>query len=228
MAVDYFGYHNPLIRVKTFFSLRARRKAFSRFMKICNPDETSEILDLGMTPDVQLAESNFFEKLYPWKDRITAASIEDCSDLVREYGLKAFVRNTPKEALPFKDKAFDIVFCSAVLEHCGTREDQKFFLEECLRVARKAFITTPYRYFPVEMHTFIPFLHWLPWNWFQKIVAPARKGFWADINNLNLCCRKDILRMNNEVTVSFIRTAGMRSNMIITRIPDREDTPAGT
>ena len=220
MAVDYFGYCNPLIRVKTFFSLRARRKMFAQFMKLCNPDAESEILDLGTTPDMKLADSNYLEKLYPWKERITCASIEDCSALVDEYGLKGYVHNTPKEKLPFRDKEFDILFCSAVLEHCGTRNDQKFFLEECLRVADKAFITTPYRFFPVEMHTFVPFLHWLPWKWFQRAVSPIHKGFWSDINNLNLLCRKDVIRMSDKVKVSFIRTVGMRSNMIITHIPD--------
>lgn len=226
MAIDYFGYRNPLIRVKTFFSLRARKKMFRQFMKLCTPDASSEILNLGTTPDMKLADSNYFEKQYPWKNRITIASIENCSCLVIKYGLKRFVYNVPKQPLPFRNKEFDILFCSAVLEHCGTREDQKFFLDECLRVAHKVFMTTPYRYFPVEMHSFIPFLHWLPWKWFQRIVSPVCGGFWADINNLNLLCRKDVLRMNNEVKVSFIRTVGMRSNMMITRIPDKGEPSA--
>lgn len=214
-AIDYFSYNNPLIKVKTFFSLKARKKMFERFVNTCKPKASDCVLDLGVTPDVHLADSNFFEKMYPYKEMITIASIEDCGFLVDKYGLNEFVRNKPHERLPFSDKQFDVLFCSAVLEHVGTRSDQKFFLEECIRVAKKVFITTPYRYFPLEMHTFIPFLHWLPWNTFQKIVRVVKGSFWADINNLNLLCKRDIEKMSDKVDIFFIRTLGMRSNMII-------------
>lgn len=175
-AIDYFSYENPLLKFKTYFSCRARQKMYLRFEKMIHPTETDEVLDLGVTPDVILSDSNFFEKLYPFKNRITIASIEECDFLVEKYGLKEFVKNKPKEALPFEDKQFDILFCSAVLEHVGNRDDQKFFLKECMRVANRIFLTTPNRYFPIEMHTFIPILHWLPWGVFQKIVRRLVRG----------------------------------------------------
>lgn len=216
-AIDYFAYDNKFISVKTFFSLKARKKMYERFMKRVNPSSEDEILDLGATPDVKLADSNIFDKLYPYKHKLTVCSIEDCSNIVEKLGLKEFCFNEPRKSLPFKDKQFKAVFCSAVLEHVGTREDQEFFINECLRVAENVFITTPYRYFPLEMHTFIPFLHWLPWQLFQKIVLRTKGEFWANINNLNLCCKKDIKRMNlqRNVKVEFVHTALMRSNMII-------------
>lgn len=220
-GVDYFGYDNPFIRFKTFFSCRAREKMYRLFEEALLPQPTDEVLDLGATPDSTLADSNFFEKRYPYKNKITVASIENCSSLVKEYGLKKFVYNEPKQKLPFGDLDFQILFCSAVLEHVGSREDQLFFLKECLRVSKKVFITTPNRYFPLEMHTFIPFLHWLPWQLFQKICKVIKGGFWADINNLNLLSRKDIIAMLSpleyNININFIKTMGMKSNIVITR-----------
>lgn len=218
-AIDYFSYNNPLIPLKTYFSLRARKKMYQKFKKYCQPNEVDEVLDLGATPDTTLADSNFFEKLYPYKHKITVASIEDCSFMVDKYGLKAYVKNYPHEALPFKDKQFDILFCSAVLEHVGTRKNQKFFLKECMRISKKIFITTPNRYFPLEMHTFLPFLHWLPWGTFQKILKLLKKDFWADINNLNLLSKRDIHVMFNQdiLDVSYVKTMGLNSNLIIMR-----------
>lgn len=218
-AIDYFAYDNPFIKVKTYFSCKARRKMYLRFERMLEPTDLDEVLDLGVTPDTKLADSNFFEKIYPYKKKLTIASIEDCQFLVEQYGLKAFVQNCPKKSLPFKDGQFDILFCSAVLEHVGTREEQKFFLEECMRISKKVFLTTPNRYFPIEMHTFLPFIHWLPWNIFQKIVRKLKGEFWADINNLNLVSCKDIRKMFDEETfsVSYIRTLGWKSNLIITR-----------
>lgn len=217
-TVDYFGYGNPCLRIKTFFSCRARKRMYLKFEQIIQPRETDEVLDLGVTPDIYLEDSNFFEKMYPYKGMLTAASIEECGFLVDEYGLKAFVQNKPKAPLPFKNDQFDILFCSAVLEHVGTRNDQKFFLEECMRVSKKIFVTTPNRYFPMEMHTYLPLLHWLPWNTFQRIVRRLKGDFWADINNLNLVSGKDIKKMFGEkVFVWHIRTLGWISNLIIVR-----------
>ena len=217
MAIDYFGYGNPALRIKTFFSVQARKKMYIRFYHICRPRPTDSVLDLGVTPDEQLADSNLFEKLYPWKEQITAASVEDCGNIVRRYGLKSFVLTQPKQPLPFRDKEFDILFCSAVLEHVGTRDDQRFFLSECLRVADRIFLTTPNRWFPIEMHTFLPFFHWLPWSVFQRIAAPIHNGFWSDINNLNVLSKRNILALSDEIRVDFVRILGMKSNILVFR-----------
>lgn len=174
--INYFDYDNPFIKLREFFAYKARKKMYIKFENFMNPKENDEVLDLGVTSDDELKDSNFFEKMYPYKKRLTIASIENCEFLVKKYGLKEFVQNSAKESLPFADEQFDILFCSAVLEHVGTREDQKFFLEECMRVSRKIFLTTPNRYFPIEMHTFLPLLHWLPWRLFQKIVPKIRRG----------------------------------------------------
>ncbi|WP_026659353.1 methyltransferase domain-containing protein [Butyrivibrio sp. AC2005] len=216
-AIDYFAYDNKFLGFKTYFSIKARKKMFENFMQYVKPTDKSVILDLGATPDTKLADSNIFDKLYPYRKQITVCSIEDCSNIVSDLGLKGFVFNEAKKPLPFEDNRFDALFCSAVLEHVGNRADQEFFLNECLRVSRKVFLTTPYRYFPLEMHTFIPFLHWLPWNWFQKIVRVTKGEFWANTDNLNVLCKKDIdkMRLIRQVKIEFVRTAGWKSNMII-------------
>ena len=65
-------------------------------------------------------------------------------------------------ALPFEDGEFDVAFSNAVIEHVGGPEEQRRFVDEALRVARRAFVTTPNRWFPVEVHTRLPLVHWLP------------------------------------------------------------------
>lgn len=219
-VIDYFAYDNKFISIKTYFSIKARKKMFDRFMNDVRPSKDDQLLDIGATPDTKLADSNLFDKLYPYKSNLTICSIEDCSNIVDNLGLKKFVFNEAKQPLPFDDNEFEACFCSAVLEHVGNRECQEFFINECLRVSKKIFLTTPYRYFPLEMHTFIPFLHWLPWQTFQKIVKKTKGDFWASEDNLNLCCKKDITNMNlsSKVDIKFVRTLGMKSNMIIEKL----------
>jgi len=65
--------------------------------------------------------------------------------------------------LPFADGEFDRGFSNAVVEHvAGGRDGQRLFVHELCRVARRVFVTTPNRWFPLEVHTLLPFVHWLP------------------------------------------------------------------
>jgi hypothetical protein len=65
-------------------------------------------------------------------------------------------------ALPFADGEFDVAFSNAVVEHVGGRDDQQRFVLELCRVAKSVFLTTPNRLFPLDPHTLLPVVHWLP------------------------------------------------------------------
>ena len=219
-AIDYFQLGNPLTRFKSRISGGARVKMFNRFMSLANPKSTDLILDVGVTPDCSLPESNFFEKSYPYPANITMSSIEDASLLTDVFPGTKFVRTTPGGAFPFKDKEFDILFCSAVLEHVGSREDQRFFLKECLRVARKVFLTTPNRGFPVEFHTYLPLVHWLPKGLHQKILKGVGMAFWAKTENLNLLSKRSLRaiipeKYKGKAVITNNRLLGIVSNLIL-------------
>ena len=65
--------------------------------------------------------------------------------------------------LPFSDGEFDLGFSNAVVEHiAGGRAGQRRFVHELCRVSHSVFVTTPNRWFPLEVHTLLPFVHWLP------------------------------------------------------------------
>ncbi|WP_448614615.1 class I SAM-dependent methyltransferase [Modestobacter sp. URMC 112] len=82
-------------------------------------------------------------------------------------------------SLPFADNTFDYVFSNAVIEHVGGPERARQMLAESRRVARKgAFHTTPNRWFPVETHTQVPFLHWLPRRWQSAAFRRAGVQYW--------------------------------------------------
>lgn len=61
--------------------------------------------------------------------------------------------------LPFVDNEFDLVFSNAVIEHVGGGLEQAKYIGEHTRVGRHWFLTTPNRFFPIESHTQIFFLH---------------------------------------------------------------------
>ena len=68
-----------------------------------------------------------------------ATTICDTQDLSEFYKKKNFIKLNSKN-LPFKDKEFDFVIASHVLEHV---EDFKFFINELERVSNKGYIELP-------------------------------------------------------------------------------------
>ena len=65
-AIDYFGgVDTPLVRFKSRVSLRARRAMFDRFMREFAPRRDTTVIDVGVTPDEKLVDSNAFEQFFP-------------------------------------------------------------------------------------------------------------------------------------------------------------------
>jgi hypothetical protein len=176
---------------------RVRVEMFDAFMAAHGPSREDTVLDIGVTSDQSHDSSNYFEQLYRWKDRITAAGLEDSHFLEAQFpGLRFVQANACK--LPFADGAFDLVHSSAVLEHVGTFENQAAMVSECLRVARRGiFLTTPNRWFPIEFHTQLPLVHWLPKRAGRVILHALRMDFFAQEANLNLMTEHELRRIAN-------------------------------
>jgi SAM-dependent methyltransferase len=154
------------VRVVDAVSLRSRRRKLRLFLDELQPTRETTVLDVG-ADELGFGEGetcrtlNFFEELYPWPDRITALGLTDGAGFRRRYPSIRHVQGDAC-ALPFEDGAFDVVFSNAVIEHVGGRERQRMFVSEALRVGRQVFVTTPNRLFPIEVHTRVPVVHWLP------------------------------------------------------------------
>jgi len=159
------------------------------------PCADSKVIDIGVTPDMTLPSSNYFEKLYPYLNNLTVASVENASNLEIVFEGVTFVQTVVGKPFPFGDKEFDALFCSAVIEHVGDFEEQRFFLNECCRISRKVFLTTPNKWYPVDFHTCLPFVHWLPRSLHQKILRMLGFKFFSKTENLNLLSKRDIIKL---------------------------------
>jgi SAM-dependent methyltransferase len=163
-----------------------RRKMFEVFLRASGIAGEDTVVDIGATSDRSYHHSNYLEAWYPHKSRITAVGLDDASFLEQQYPGVTFVRADGRE-LPFESGSYDFAHSSAVIEHVGNRDMQVRFLRELWRVARKGiFVTTPNRWFPVEFHTVLPLLHWLPPPLFRKLLIWLRRDFFAAEENLNL------------------------------------------
>ena len=122
------------------------------------------MVDVGVTdaPFGGGSSDNFFEALYPWPNRITGVGHTELDRFAAAFPAVTAVQADGRE-LPFADGEFDLGFSNAVIEHvAGGREGQRQFVSELCRVSGKVFVTTPNRLFPIDPHSLLPFVHWLP------------------------------------------------------------------
>jgi hypothetical protein len=155
----------------------SRRRKLELFLRELRPTPETAVVDVGVTDtggDDPYGTHNFFEALYPWPEKITAVSTQYLDRFSEAFPQVRAVRADGRD-LPFADDEFDLGFSNAVLEHVGDREDQRTFVGELCRVARRVFLATPNRWFPVDSHTLVPLAHWLPREPRERIYRGLRR-----------------------------------------------------
>lgn len=176
-----------------------RGRKWKMFTKQFPFNNNTTLLDVGFN-NIEYSEiDNYLEKVYPYPEKITALGVE---------AAELFKKNYPKvnaviydgDYFPFPDQSFDIVWSNAVLEHVGNRNKQILFLKEIKRVGKTAFITTPNKYFPVEIHTRTAFLHFLPQKLFYKYLNLIGKR-WATGDYMNLLSKHMIVKLLEEAGI---------------------------
>jgi SAM-dependent methyltransferase len=189
------------------------------FLDLMQPTPESRVLDIGVTDALESRSINLLEQVYPYRGRLTCVGIVEGDAIERMYPGVRYLPVTPGEPLPFPDLQFDIVYSNAVLEHVGARERQREFVREACRVGKRVFLAVPNRLFPVEVHTVLPFLHWMPKPWFRALLSHTRFRFYSLEENLNYVSAGELREMYPEGRKAQTLYAGIgfgpfRSNLV--------------
>src|SRR5215208_659589 len=166
-------------------SLWNRERKLALFLEVLQPGPETTIVDVGVgdtgfdtEPGVALSH-NFFEALYPWPEQITAVSDVPLPNFAEAFPQVKGITASGTD-LPFADDAFS----HAVIEHMGGREEQRRFVAELCRVAPRVFLSTPNRWFPIETHTLVPLVHWLPRPAADRAMRALRRENWDQVELL--------------------------------------------
>jgi SAM-dependent methyltransferase len=184
-------------------SLRARQRRAELFRAAFGLDDDTRILDLGSEWG-----ANIRAVLEGTPVRPENTFIADINPHVLERGRQNYgfvpVLMSPSGKLPFPDGYFDIVYCSSVIEHVTIPKEQVWslrsgrqfrrlslahqreFAREIQRVGRQFFVQTPYRWFVLESHSWLPFVAFLPRRMLLPLLKCAAR-FWPKSTNPDWC-----------------------------------------
>jgi ubiquinone/menaquinone biosynthesis C-methylase UbiE len=74
------------------------------------------------------------------------------------------------EVLPFSDKSFNVVVSNHVIEHVADADQHLSDIRRILKDDGLAYLATPNRFWPWEVHNKIPLLHYLPAATFNNLL----------------------------------------------------------
>ncbi|KPQ36169.1 MAG: Methyltransferase domain [Phormidesmis priestleyi Ana] len=141
-----------------------RRKRLAELLRIYPDLENYSVLDVGGRPFIwELLKEHY--NIVPKKLVLLNTPSENLLCESGDYTVKI----ADGCNLPYENQSFDLVFSNSVLEHVGRKNEMVQFSQECERVGKKIYIQTPNRWFPVDAHLGVAFIHWLPRPLYKKL-----------------------------------------------------------
>ena len=181
---------------------RLRKKRFALFLEVlAGMPKPIRIIDVGGT-------ELFWERMgFIGVEGVHITLLNLVETEVRHQGFIS-VQGDGTDLSRYNDKEFDMAFSNSVIEHVGSLDDQRKMASEIRRVARRYFVQTPNRYFPLEPHFLFPFFQFLP-DWLQvRLLMNFSLGWYRktpDKEKAHRICRSIRLLSRAELCMLFPR-----------------------
>ncbi|PHX88676.1 MAG: hypothetical protein CK535_05585 [Pelagibacteraceae bacterium] len=183
--------------------------------------KVQDVLDVGTTSDKFNKSSNFLINNFSYIKKRKSISDQKISS---NFFLNTLHKSISDKLTNLEINKFssDLVISNATIEHVGSKKNQYTMISNIILLTKKTFvIATPNRYHPIEFHTLIPLIHWLPKKIHRFILKLFGLSYFAKEKNLNLLSEEDLLRLLNrfknkiEYSIYNIKWLGVKSNLIV-------------
>jgi hypothetical protein len=153
---------NPVRTAVRVFSVRSRKAKAARISTWMDEHGVRTVLMVGALPTKIGSNTGIVEQaIMQGRDVKMGIGLQEQPEIAFPYMVADACD------MPFDDDYVDFALANAVIEHVGDEGAQRTFVAEHCRVAKSWAITTPNRWFPVESHTAVLFVHWWP-KWRAK------------------------------------------------------------
>jgi ubiquinone/menaquinone biosynthesis C-methylase UbiE len=161
------------VRLKVFYkvlpglSALVRRRRMRRLVQTVGIRSGMRVLDLGGTPVIW---EHVAAPLEITLLNLPGTLSKGMSEVVRTPQLRHhtfhIIEGDACNVTQFGDRSFDLVFSNSVIEHVGPPPKQAEFAREVLRLGKSYWVQTPSMWFPIEVHSGMPF-YWLYPQWLR-------------------------------------------------------------
>ena len=211
-AINHYNFFDKIV-------FKKRLEISNIINNIIKDLQIHDALDIGTTSDDKNASSNIVIKNIKNIDEFKCISDQIVnSDFFNKKIKKSITEEfSENELINFSS---DLVVSNATIEHVGNTLNQKKMLENVIKLTKKIFvITTPNKFYPIELHTKIPLIHWFPKSIYRKILKFLGLSFYANEENLNLLSVNEFKKMLDNYKIKyeirFIKLFFFKSNIII-------------
>ena len=211
-AINHYNFFDKIV-------LRKRLEISNVINNTINDLQIHDALDIGTTSDDENASSNIVIKNIKNIDKFKCISDQIANfDFFNKSLNKSITEEFSENEL--YEFSSDLVVSNATIEHVGNTLNQKKMLENVIKLTKKIFvITTPNKFYPIELHTKIPLIHWFPKSIYRKLLKFLGLSFYADEKNLNLLSVNELKKMLDNYKImyeiKFIKLFFFKSNIII-------------
>ena len=211
-AINHYNFFDKIV-------FKKRLEISNIINNIIKDLQIHDALDIGTTSDDKNASSNIVIKNIKNIDKFKCISDQIVnSDFFHKSLNKSITEEFSENEL--YDFSSDLVVSNATIEHVGNTLNKKKMLENVIKLTKKIFvITTPNKFYPIELHTKIPLIHWFPKSIYRKILKILGLSFYANEENLNLLSVNELKKMLDNYKImyeiKFIKLFFFKSNIII-------------
>ena len=198
------------------FVLNKRKEMAAIINNELKDNNITDALDIGSTENDDLESSNFLIKNLNNIQSYKSISDQEIKDKFFSSSLRKSITEdlSSEEIDNFKS---DLVISNATIEHVGSLANQSKMITNIIKLSKKFFIlTTPNRYHPIDFHTKLPLIHWLPKNLHRKILNKINLNFFSKEENLNLMSENDLRKI---LKTQNIKDYKLNNERLLCKIP---------
>ena len=198
---------------------KKRYEILSNIKKELINNDFKDILDIGTTADNSESSNLIIKNLKNYETYKSISNQKITSNLFSKKLKKSITEDFTSNQL--EEFRSDVIISNATIEHVGNKKHQLKMLKNIIKLTKKIFIViTPNRLHPIEFHTKIPFIHWLPKKIHRQILSVIGQKYLSEEKNLNLLKKNNLVNMmknfkNIEFKFRFVKFLMINSNIIL-------------
>ena len=187
-SISHFNFFDKII-------FKKRTEILSIIKSMIDLKMVSSCLDIGTTNDFDKKSSNLIIKNLREITILKSISNQKIDESFFNISLTKSITNDFTN-IEIDKMSSDLVISSATIEHVGNEKNQIKMIENIIKLSKKYFvITTPNKLYPIDFHTKIPFIHWLPKKVHRFLLKIIGLNYLSKEENLNLLSKSDLEKM---------------------------------